>query len=316
MQTSPVKALVIGAAMVDIVCSVDRLPQSGEGVVPRAVTKTVGGCALNSAAMLKHLGVEPNLFAPVGEGLFATMVKETIVHLGLNPFEPYVVAASAEERFDCGAAICLVEPDGERTMITMPGVERHFAGSWFSALSEDDLRELQAVTICGYELETPGGEDIIGFLEAHPTIQVFYAPGPRVNHVPKHYVERLKSLHAIWHLNDLEACSYTGQAQLEVAGEELARHAHAPVVITAGSRGSFAFLPQNGMTQAASSESDSVETIFAPSTPVVPINTVGAGDAHLGAVVAKWIQGSTWHEVLSCANKAAAEICLIEGTTL
>lgn len=372
------RALVIGAAMVDIVCSVNRLPQSGEGVVPSDVTKTVGGCALNSAAMLQHLGVEPILFAPVGHGLFSTMVKETIVEFGLAPFEPlalsspvfdfgddtpggwclqsvtkpsgYCAAASSADLIlggdkafegrchqesaydphpgaatfvhpvpahtDCGACICLVEPDGERTMITIPGIERHFAASWFSALSGATLRELQAAIVCGYELETPGGDDILAFLEAHPTLQVYYAPGPRVCAVPADRIARLQALGAIWHLNDQEALAYTGEKDVESAGRALARHIAAPVIVTAGRQGSYAFVPQDSSTNDFRATTPPIAITHVPSTPIVPVNTVGAGDAHLGAVVANRILGATWEEALARANEMAAAVCLIEGTTL
>lgn len=359
MADNSPKALVIGAAMVDIVCYVDRLPTSGEGVVPRSVTKTVGGCALNSAAMLQHLDVTPMLFAPVGKGLFSTMVKDAITSLGLTTFEPYaneshapsLCTLSAHLRtssanltpdqqvssvppYDCGACICLVEPSGERTMITIPGIERHFTTSWFSALSESELASLRAVIVCGYELETPGGDDILDFLEVHPAIQVFYAPGPRVCAVPPKRIERLQALRAMWHLNDQEVCAYTGECNLERAGQKLAAAVGAPVVITAGAQGSYAFVPACEQTETSFTESNpdasgfalrdfapgglvtSINTVYVPSTPVVPVNTVGAGDAHLGAVVAGRIQGMTWQDTLNRANSAAAHVCLIEGTIL
>lgn len=359
MADNSPKALVIGAAMVDIVCYVDRLPTSGEGVVPRSVTKTVGGCALNSAAMLQHLGVKPMLFAPVGKGLFSTMVKDTIISLELTTFEPYATephvpslcmpsahlcTSSANltpdqqvpsvPPYDCGACICLVEPNGERTMITIPGIERHFTTSWFSALSESELASLRAVIVCGYELETPGGEDILAFLESRPTLQVFYAPGPRVCAVPPERIERLQALHAIWHLNDQEVCAYTGECNLERAGQKLAAAVGAPVIVTAGAQGSYAFVPACEQAGAAHTGSTvalgdfargecamdnpatTINTVYVPATPVVPINTVGAGDAHLGAVVAGWVQGMTWQDTLNRANHVAAQVCLIEGTVL
>lgn len=328
MQTDSAQVLVIGAAMVDIVCNVGQLPQSGEGIVPTSVTKTVGGCALNSAAMLKYLGVEPLLFAPVGQGLFSTIAKETITALGLTPFEPLCIdrshsalapsaaasvaltssepsseALPTSSSTDCGACICLVEPDGERTMITIPGIERHFTATWFSTLSEAQLSALKAVIVCGYELETPGGDDILAFLEKCPSLQVFYAPGPRVCAVSPDRVERLRRLRAIWHLNDQEVQAYTGASSAKNAGQQLAEELDAPVIVTAGSQGSFAFVPKTAAT-------------FVPSTPVVPVNTVGAGDAHVGATVAQWVQGDSWAHTLACANEAAARICLIEGTTL
>lgn len=350
MTDNHAKVLVLGATMVDIVCYVDRLPKSGEGIVPRSVTKTVGGCALNSAAALNYLGVKPILFAPVGKGLFSTMAKQAISSLGLAAFEQ---VGFSESPYDCGACICLVEPDGERTMITIPGIERHFSASWFTTLSKEALSTLRAAIVCGYELETPGGDDILTFLEAHSKLQVFYAPGPRVCAVPPKRVDRLRALRAIWHLNDQEICSYTGESDFVNAGRKLAQEIDAPVIVTAGDQGSYAFVPYGesaaervegcieghaersgeghigenaeGHTGAYRDEGfdrdfdgkfAAIKVISVPSTPVIPVNTVGAGDTHLGAVVASWVNGADWQKALICANNAAANVCLIEGAAL
>ena len=287
------------------------------------------------------------------------MVKDAITSLGITTFESYATephepslcTPSAHLRtssanltsdqqvasaplYDCGACICLVEPNGERTMITIPGIERHFTTSWFSALSESELASLRAVIVCGYEMETPGGEDILDFLESRPTLQVFYAPGPRVCAVPPTRVERLQALRAIWHLNDQEVCAYTRECSLERAGQKLAAAVEAPVIVTAGAQGSYVFVPaceQVNHTHAASTlalgdfalgdfatdnHATTINTVYVPATPVAPVNTVGAGDAHLGAVVAGWVQGMTWQDTLNRANHVGAQVCLIEGTTL
>ena len=49
--------IVIGAAMLDIVMEIDRIPKSGTDVYAKGQSMMVGGCAYNVADILKHFGV-------------------------------------------------------------------------------------------------------------------------------------------------------------------------------------------------------------------------------------------------------------------
>ena len=46
--------IVIGAAMLDIVMEIDRIPKSGTDVYAKGQSMMVGGCAYNVADILKH----------------------------------------------------------------------------------------------------------------------------------------------------------------------------------------------------------------------------------------------------------------------
>ena len=72
------KCLVIGAAMLDIVMQIDELPKKGEDVYAKSQTMTVGGCAYNVADIMKHFAVPYTLFAPIGTGMYASMIREKL----------------------------------------------------------------------------------------------------------------------------------------------------------------------------------------------------------------------------------------------
>ena len=210
--------LAVGAVMVDMVCRVPQLPQSGEGIVVEESHATVGGCAFNSANVLRQLNVPYELFAPVGSGIFAGFVERELRERGIAV--PRVPAGCGDagnpaHALDSGGCVCFVEPNGERTMVTLPGIERHFAPDWFDGV---DAAQFCCGFASGYEIEGPGGDAIIGFFEAHPAIQFYYAPGPRVQGVGAEKTVRINALRPVWHLNDLEALSYTGAGSLEDAG--------------------------------------------------------------------------------------------------
>lgn len=159
--------LAVGAIMVDMLCQVARLPRSGEGIVVEESRAVVGGCAFNAANVLRQLGAPYELFAPVGCGIFAGFVERELRERGLE-------APRFDDR-DSGGCMCFVEPGGERTMVTLPGIERHFVRAWFDRV---EAAGFGCGFASGYEVEGPGGDAIISFFEDHPSIELYYAPGP------------------------------------------------------------------------------------------------------------------------------------------
>ncbi|WP_080801384.1 PfkB family carbohydrate kinase [Arabiibacter massiliensis] len=284
--------LAVGAIIVDLVCRVPRLPQSGEGIVADEVRATVGGCAFNSANVLRQLGVPHTLFAPVGSGVFAGFAERELAARGLE-------ALRVPGGRDNGGCVCFVEPDGQRTMLTMPGIDRHFEPAWFDAL---DAGRFACGLASGYEVEGAGGSAIIGFFEAHPQVQLYYGPGPRIQGVGPEKTARINALHPVWHLNDQEALAYTGRASLEAAGFALAEECGNAVVVTAGAEGAHLF--------------EGGRHVLVPTEPVRVVDTIGAGDAHLGALVAARTAGRSWEDALALANRVAGAVCQVEGGTL
>lgn len=292
MVPSPSAVLAVGAIMVDMVCRVPRLPRSGEGIVADEVRATVGGCAFNAANVLRQLGAPYRLFAPVGDGVFAGFAERELAGRGLE-------ALRVPDGRDNGGCVCFVEPDGERTMLTMPGIDRYFEPVWFEDV---DVTRYGCGLASGYEVEGAGGDAIVGFFEQHPELPLFYAPGPRIMGVGAEKTERINALHPVWHLNDLEARTYTGLDVLEEAGYALARECGNAVVVTAGAEGAHLF--EDG------------RHVLVPTEPVEVVDTVGAGDAHLGALAAARMAGRTWEDSLVLANRVAGAVCGVRGATL
>lgn len=284
--------LAIGAIMVDVVCRIPNLPARGEGVVVDQRDTVIGGCAFNAGNVIRQLGAPVYLFAPVGRGIFADFVRKTLAERSLE-------ALAVETDLDNGSCTCLVEPDGERTMVTSPGIERCFEPSWFDAI--DPTRFCSALA-SGYEIEGAGGDVIISFLEEHPDIQFFYGPGPRIEGVGCRKTARINALKPVWHLNDLEARLYTGCSTVEEAGAVIREQCCNTVIITAGAAGAHCFTEDG--------------RLFVPSSEVEPVDTVGAGDAHLGALVAARSMGHSWEEALSIANSIGRAVCLVSGGSL
>ncbi len=290
-RTKPV--LAIGAIMADVVCTVPQVPRSGEGVVAESAAVEVGGCAFNSACAVRELGFDVRLFAPLGAGLYADHLRARLRDRGFSG-----VDVQGADR-DNGVCLCMVEPGGERTMLTLPGIDRRYDRAWFRGL---DAADYACAVVSGYEIEPTEGDAIVSFLGENPGLPVYFGPGPRICGISKEKIARINALRPVWHLNDLEALQYTGLASVEEAGWALLSACGNAVVITEGARGARAFTEEG--------------SCFVPTKPVRALDTVGAGDAHVGALAALRSAGQPWEDSLRIANKVSGIVCRQQGASL
>lgn len=285
------KCLIIGAAMLDIVMKIDRLPKPGEDVYADSQEMTVGGCAFNVADIIRHFRVPYTLFAPVGRGIYADIISQKLKEAG---HESLIQA----EGQDNGYCLCLVEADGERTFLTLPGIEYSFEREWFDALNPE---EYESAYVSGYEIEGNGGEAIIEFFEQNPKLTIYYAPGPRITYISKEKQKRLEALHPILHLNEKEALDYTGESEYECAAQKLYETMQNTVIITLGPKGVYV---------------KNEEGILIPSEPVKAVDTIGAGDSHIGAFIALRQSGADIIQAAETANRVSAMVVGVIGSTL
>lgn len=285
------KSLIIGAAMLDIVMKIDSLPGRGEDIYAASQEMTVGGCAYNVADIIKRFGVPYTLFAPVGDGFYAGFVSERLKE---NGHESPVHAAN----IDNGYCLCLVESDGERTFITLPGVECQFRKEWFSLIHPS---EYDAVYVAGYEIDGEGGEVIIDFLEENRNMTLYYAPGPRITYISKEKHNRIFALHPVLHLNEKEAVEFTESRNYQEAAAKLYEKTGNTVLITLGGDGCCIY---DGTEKIVSSQKAEV------------VDTIGAGDSNIGAIIAMRQLGSDMEEAVRAANRVSAMVVGTKGPTL
>lgn len=87
------RTLVVGAAIVDLMMKIDRLPKSGEDIPCKETKTVVGGCAYNVANTLRNLNCEHDLCVPVGSGSFADIIRRGMKEKG---YEPMITAIESE----------------------------------------------------------------------------------------------------------------------------------------------------------------------------------------------------------------------------
>ena len=293
------QTLVIGSTVVDVIIGIPSLPRRGEDVNITTSEYKIGGCAYNVYKTLRLFDSPALLCSPVGKGVFGSMVRKQLESEGISPF------ASLNE--DNGCCYCLVEPDGERSFLSHHGAEYLFSRSWMKDL---DFTQIEDIFICGIEVEDPTGSEIVEFVYEHPELDLCFAPGPRITHIESEKMERLLSRRGangkgpLLHLNETEALKFSGKHKLAEAAEFLRDKTGNTLVITLGEYGCYCL------------DKDWPAGRLVPGFPTTVIDTVGAGDAHCGALLACLKKGIPLEEACRRANRTGAAIVGIKGAAL
>lgn len=284
--------LVIGSTVVDVIISLSHLPKTGEDVNIFGQSMSLGGCAYNVSDTIRHFGVPYILFSPTGTGIYADYIRSNLQKLNVS--SPIPAPSDAN-----GCCYCLVENSGERTFICNRGAEYHFSPEWFSLL---DASEIDSVYLCGLEMEEEDNACILDYLEKHPEFTVYFAPGPHINHLSESCMDRLFAMHPVIHLNETEVTSYTGETSIEAAAEALFAKSENDVIVTLGAKGAYYHTAS--------------ESGYLPGIKCQQIDTIGAGDSHIGAVISCLKLGDSLPEAIRKANKVSAAVVQSPGAQL
>ena len=291
------RLLIIGSTCVDVILRLDHLPTTGEDMHP-VQRFAMGGCAFNVAQVPKAYDVDLRFVTPIGDhGVFSDFVR---AHLSNAGFRGPITVPDSEN----GCCYCLVERSGERTFLSVHGVEYSFHAAYMDAFAGE---RFDYTYICGLEVEEKTGGELVAWLEAHPDIAgtVVYAPGPRGIEVDPARTARILAMHPILHLNEQEAQALAGRADTDAdpvlsAAQTLHAKTGNMVIVTRGADGVL-WISADG----------SVHT--APSVPATVVDTIGAGDSHCGAVLTGLTLGWTEEDTMRFANQVASEVVAQEG---
>ncbi|MBS5111684.1 MAG: ribokinase [Coprobacillus cateniformis] len=285
------KTLVIGSSVCDVIIRLHRIPQvSGdENIIHQELS--IGGCAYNVAHILDNMHCPYDLFSPVGQGIYGDFVRKH--------FKEKKIPIMIESQQKNGCCYCLVDDSGERTFICEHGAEYFYQSSWFDQL---DANNYQQVYVCGLEIEEDHNEVIIQFLASHPHLTIYFAPGPRINAIERKRLMKLLYLHPIVHLNQQEIFEFTKQNNLSIACASLYQITQAPIIVTLGKDGCYYY--------------DEKTSFHTPSIKTTVVDTIGAGDSHIGTIMACRSQDMNWPDCLIKANQIASLVVSQKGSTL
>ncbi|MFI6078719.1 PfkB family carbohydrate kinase [Actinoplanes sp. NPDC051343] len=279
---------VLGRANVDLVIHVRRLPSAGRAAFGSPLTTTAGGKALNQAVTVARLGGVARLVANVGGDVWGHLLAGALSEAGVDTAGFRLIANATT-----GAAIIAVTPDGEsyvcmalspETELTPADVAQVLAGPAPSAMvTQLDL----APDVVHSVLQAPRPRLLVGNLEPHPEID-----------------RQLLGELDLYIVNEEEAAAVLGAEHVEAAEAvaELQKLGPRAVVVTAGARGAFY------------SRGTGIGAVVADAVEVV--DTTGAGDAFLGALVLSMTRGSDLEEAVAVAVRAGGLAAQHSGALL
>lgn len=276
-----IKRLVsLGSVIVDLVLEVPRLPDRGGDVLAAQRGMAAGG-AFNVLSAAARLGL-PGVYAgPHGTGPFGDLVRAALGREGVEVSRP------PDSNLDTGWTLALVEPDGERTFVTVTGADALVSAE---ALRPIEYRDGDAVYVSGYDLAYP---DAAAAISEHVAalgggLFVVLDPGPLVADIE---ADRLA---AVLHRTDMLSLNSREVDALGGVDAVMSRaQPTATVIVRHGAEGVT--------IHAAGSD-----PVTIPSIKVQAVDTSGAGDVHVGACLAGLARGLNWPAAILFANRAAA----------
>jgi ribokinase len=276
-----IKRLVsLGSVIVDLVLHVPKLPDRGGDVLASQRGMAVGG-AFNVLSAAARLGL-PGIYAgPHGTGPFGDLVRAALARERVEVCRPPTPGA------DTGWTLALVEPDGERTFVTVAGAD--------AVVDPKDLLAIEycdgdAVYVSGYDLAYPdAGAAIAGHVAGlRRDLLVVVDPGPLAADIEPERLSVVLNRTNVLTLNEREVQALGGlitvKRRLPPESTVIVRQGAAGVTVCAGDQ----------------------EPFTVPSIKVKAVDTSGAGDVHVGATIAALARGVGWPDAILLANRAAA----------
>ena len=284
---------VIGSAVIDVIADAYALPWRGCDIELQQQSVNIGGCALNVAVALKRLGIDACNALPLGQGVWADIVRNNLTRQGIS-------SIIDTDKGDNGWCLALVEPDGERTFMSFTGVENAWNDDWLARLPRDTNG---LVYLSGYQLTAPCAELLICWLESTPGVTALIDFGPRIADVPAPLFARIMVCQPIITLNRQEAESVAEQQSLpkeirELGNAWLARW-NAPLIVRQDKDGAWYFSPEE------CGQADAFQTAV--------VDTIGAGDSHAGGVLAGLSAGWSLADAVTLGNAVASWVVSHRG---
>jgi ribokinase len=284
---------VIGSANLDFTVRVPHLPRPGETVSGGTLTVSPGGKGANQAVAARRLGAGVRFLTLVGADATGDRLAQALREAGLDPAD---VQRTTEAT--TGVALIAVDAEGRNQIAVAPGANHRLD----VARVAPHVAVLDWADVVLLQLETPLETVRWALTEARrrgKTTVLNPAPA-RVLPLPADLLTLLDYVTP----NESEAGLLTGR---DVAGPEGAARAGEALRAT-GVGSAVVTVGAAGCVWARAGG-----CIHVPGFPVVPVDTVGAGDAFNGALAALLAAGASPEEALTVANAAGALACTRPG---
>lgn len=301
------KILCIGEALIDMICT-DKGVSLSDG---NNFLKKAGGAPTNVAAAIAALGGNVALAAKVGIDPFGKHLIDVMKEFGVNTRW----MLQDENAFTTFAFVSLME-NGERDFYFNRGADGQLSRQEVEAINLDEFSIIHFGSATGF-LPGPLQAAYQGLLQKALLKNIFISFDPNYRHLlfknnTQAFINQswnfLNCCH-FFKLSDEEAILITGAATVADAATILLQKTNGVFAITLGKEGTMLGFDKT--------------TVVIPSIQVKPVDTTGAGDAFVGAVLyqlsdknftqVKAMAASQWKEIVMNANKAGARTCEYMG---
>ena len=274
------KVCVVGAANIDLISYVPRLPRVGETLHGTQFRMGYGGKGANQAVMAARLRAEVTMVCKLGRDVFGEGTLENFRAHGVDTTH----VTFTEDAFS-GVAPIAVDPDGRNAIIIVTGAN--------DLLSLDDLERarpaIAAADVVVCQLELPVETTLSALRIAREEgVRTIFNPAPARDDLP----DELFRLSDVICPNEPETELLTGMPAGEGAARELLARGVGAVALTLGDQGCLLV------------EGDSVTEV--PVEPVRAVDTTGAGDAFVGALATFLAAGRSPVDAAERSNAVAA----------
>jgi fructokinase len=297
------RILCIGEALIDMICT-DKGKALSDG---ENFLKKPGGAPTNVAAAIAALGGKVELSAKVGVDPFGKHMVEVMKEFGVGT--QYML--QDVNHFTTFAFVSLME-NGERDFYFNRGADGQLSEADIEAIDLSDVSIIHFGSATGF-LPGPLQSAYKKLLQEALIKNIFISFDPNYRHLlfrnntqtfidqSWYFLERCN----FFKVSDEEAMLLTGETTLEAAADTLLKKTKAVFTITLGKDGTMIGI--DGKTE------------IIPSIPVQPVDTTGAGDAFVGAVLYQldktfandqsFVSKEQWQKIVTNANKAGARTC-------
>lgn len=276
---------VVGSLNMDLIIEVARFPSPGEAIQGRNFRRSGGGKGANQAAAVARLGQASTLVGAVGDDAFG---RELLANLTAAQVD--VSNVDVDPTAATGTAMILIDDSGQNEIIIASGANGSLTAAAVSA-RVTLIRQSRAI-ITQLETTVDAAETALRLAREAGALTVLN-PAPFVA-----VDDRLLRL-ADWIVpNEIEARQLTNVAVSNPLSAASAarilrnRSGSANIAITLGSQGVWLDTPPF--------------TGLIPAFPVAAVDTVGAGDAFIGAFVTRLVEGAAPEEAARFGCAAAA----------
>lgn len=278
----------VGSIVADIRLDVPHLPARGGNVIGSPASMAAGG-GFNILSAAARQGMAAQFAGRHGTGPYGDCIRAGLAREGIAALH-----APAPEG-DSGFCLVMVEPDGERTFVSSPGVE---AALGERKLAHVPLRPGDWVFVSGYDLAYPGlGPAIAAWVAGLPRgVRLVVDPGPLAGELSDGILSAILPQAAVWTINRHEAALLTGFTNPAMVRPGMP-HSLPPGAL---------LIIRDGAAGAYVSTCEKAAPLLVPAPAVHARDTTGAGDTHTGVLIAALAQGFDPPAAALRANAAAA----------